>query len=165
MKYISTFADISRCGAYRYSLQRAWRDGAPVAIFIGLNPSTADASIDDPTIRRCVGFADSWGCGALVMLNLFALRSTDPRELYNHPAPIGPENNNSLAHYARSAAHIVACWGAHGKLHGRDAAVIDLLGRDRLHALRFNKDGSPAHPLYLPAALKPIPFLRARGAQ
>ena len=146
-------ATISQCGLYRYSLWRRWAPG-PMCVFIGLNPSTADATLDDPTIRRCVGFAKSWGFGGLMMLNLFAYRATDPAGMKAALDPIGPENDEAL-HFAHSnTTTVIAAWGAHGTFKGRAQQVRAML--PRLHYLRLTKDGYPGHPLYLPAHLKPL---------
>lgn len=89
-------AIISPCGQYRYRLERAWDRSFPAAVFVCLNPSIADATLDDPTLRKCVGFARRWGCGHLVLVNLFALRATDPREMKRHPSPVGPDNDRHI---------------------------------------------------------------------
>lgn len=149
-------ADISRCGRYRYTLWRKWAPGETV-MFIGLNPSTADATLDDPTIRRCIGFARAWGFGGLMMTNLFAWRATDPRDMKAAESPIGPFNNDVLWTAHMNAALTVAAWGAHGTHLGRDAAVRAML--PRLHYLRLTKDGHPGHPLYLPASLRPVEWV------
>lgn len=148
-------ADISPCGLYRYALWRKWGPGGTV-MFVGLNPSTADATLDDPTIRRCVAFARSWGFGGLMMTNLFAWRATDPMHMLSAKDPIGPENDMRLRAAYLNAKLTVAAWGAHGTHKGRDAAVRKML--PRLHYLRLTKAGHPGHPLYLPGELKPVPF-------
>lgn len=148
-------ATISPCGLYRYSLWRKWAPG-PMCVFIGLNPSTADATLDDPTIRRCVGFSKTWGFGGLMMLNLFAYRATDPADMKAAKDPIGPDNDEAL-HFAHSnTTTVVAAWGAHGTFQGRDQQVRAML--PRLQYLRLTKDGHPGHPLYLPANLRPVPW-------
>jgi hypothetical protein len=135
---------------YRYTLWREWRPRKTneYAMFIGLNPSTADETKDDPTIRKCIGFAKRWGYGALCMTNLFAFRATDPRKMKAHPKPIGPDNDRWLTACAREAAVIVAAWGVHGEFLGRDGDVINLI--DNLHCLRLTQDCLPEHPLYVP---------------
>jgi hypothetical protein len=122
-------------------------------LFVGLNPSTADAHVDDPTIRRCIGFAEAWGYGRLLVGNLFAFRATRPSALLKARDPIGPENDRYLASMADEADIIVAAWGAHGSFIGRDATVRAML--PKLHVLRLTKRGQPGHPLYLPSALRP----------
>jgi hypothetical protein len=146
---------MSPCGQYRYVLRREFGNpGAPV-IFIGLNPSTADAKTDDPTIRRCIVFAKDWGFTSLIMVNLFAFRATDPKVMARAADPIGPENDATLRQFADmpEPAICIAAWGVGGGLLGRDAQVRKMF--PRLHVLRLTKGGHPAHPLYLPKTLKP----------
>lgn len=145
--FVSGGADLSACGTYRYSLWRQWGDG-PAVNFVMLNPSTADADKDDPTIRRCIGFAKGWGFERLVVTNLFALRSTDPRVLYRHESPIGPDNDTALFTRAATVSLVVFAWGGHGGARG--ARVADLLRSFSPGCLGRTKDGSPRHPLYLP---------------
>ena len=146
-------ADISACGRYRYSLQRIWGEAPPLA-FIMLNPSTADANIDDPTIRRCMSFARREGCGGIIVVNLFALRATDPKELLKSIDPVGPYNIlviNSIID-APTPPRIVCAWGAHALALAQARKAIDFahsfrrqlwcLGRTRL---KF----APRHPLYV----------------
>ena len=151
---IGRSAVISRCGRYRYVLEREWDHRLPAVLFIALNPSTADATNDDPTVRRCVGFARKWGFGKLVLANLFALRSSDPMRLAGHADPIGPRNDRWLARLSSSFDLTVAAWGVRGDLNGRAAAVLPLLRQP--HHLGLTRAGHPRHPLYLPAAARPI---------
>lgn len=148
-------AVISQCGTYRYELVRRWSD-APLVGWVMLNPSTADAEVDDPTIRRCINFAASWAYGGIVVRNLFALRATDPGELDQHPDPVGPENNEYLAHCRHEVMTVIA-WGARGGHRGH--TVLDLLTRHgvRPYQLAQTKSAQPRHPLYLPANLRPTP--------
>jgi len=146
-------AILSACREYRYALWRRWNSG-PIAMFVGLNPSTADETQDDPTIRRCVAFAKSWGCGALYMGNLFAFRSTFPGHALSHPDPVGPLNDDHLKELAKASAVVVAAWGTNGSHKGRDKEVRAIL--TNLSYLRLTKDGHPAHPLYLPKDLTPM---------
>ncbi|MGO8269215.1 DUF1643 domain-containing protein [Rhizobium ruizarguesonis] len=151
-------ADFSTCGAYRYRLERRWdADRAKVA-FIMLNPSTADASEDDPTIRRCIRFAKDWGFSGLIVGNLFALRSTDPQALYSHPDPIGADNDKHLGAIARSAETIICAWGTHGALHDRGREVAEMLNDFNLAALKLTAKGHPGHPLYVAAETQPKAF-------
>lgn len=146
-------ADISSCGRYRYTLWRTWGPGE-TCMFVGLNPSTADATVDDPTIRRCIGFAQSWGYGGLMMTNLFAWRATDPRDMLAAEDPVGPGNDQILRCAHMSAAITVAAWGVHGAHQGRDTHVRAMFRH--LYYLRLTKGGHPGHPLYLPANLRPV---------
>ncbi|MCX7173809.1 MAG: DUF1643 domain-containing protein [Proteobacteria bacterium] len=146
----------SPCRTYRYTLWREWIGGERFAMFVGLNPSTADETNDDPTIRRCINFAKMWGYEALCMTNAFAFRTTDPRDMMAAEDPVGPDNDRHLVELARAAGIVVAAWGNHGTHRGRDAQVLALL--PDLHCLQLTADGHPGHPLYLPKALLPIPL-------
>ena len=150
---------------YRYTLERVVGPGSKAVLFVMLNPSTATHEVLDPTVRRCVGYARAWGYGRLLVGNLFALRSTDPRVLYAHADPVGPENFTQLVQMAQAADLIVCAWGAHGRYQDQDVFVAAGLRRIQpLTALRLTKDGMPAHPLYLPASLQPAPFEPRRAA-
>lgn len=142
---------------YRYWLTRRWNTG-PVATFVMLNPSTADAHLDDPTIRRCIGYAKAWGCGGLTVVNLYALRSTDPKGLWYVDDPVGPDNDSHLSAFATVARQqgwpLVAAWGANAR-PDRVAHVLTLPGMAALTALGTTKDGAPRHPLYLRADAQP----------
>jgi len=159
-------AYFSKCGRYRYRLTRNW-EGLPLfyraskpAVFIGLNPSTANSRTDDPTIRRCVGFAKEWGCGGIVMVNLFALVSADPQKLITEYNPVGRPENDSILDAATwlEGAVVVACWGAFRQAKARAAEVAARLGDRGLQCLGTNADGSPKHPLYLPKGTPLVPF-------
>lgn len=152
-------AHFSQCRKFRYSLTRIWDNDLPTVMFVGLNPSTADESTDDPTVRRCIGFAQSGGFGRLVLTNLFAFRSTDPQKLKRVGDPIGPENDQQIMRAARAAAQVIIAWGTHGSLHGRDEEVLDLLNEP--YCLGTTKDGFPKHPLYLAASTNFIRFARS----
>lgn len=154
-RYIQSSACISECGRYRYRLYRQWDESRPDVLFVMLNPSTADHYTDDRTITRCVGFARNWGYGGLLVGNLFALRSTNPGELYKSDDPIGPYNDAALGDMAAQVDVIVAAWGNHGTLRNRGCEVLRMLSGKR-HALQLNKSGHPAHPLRLRGELKPF---------
>lgn len=148
---------IDPTGKYRWWLSRSLesREGVDLrgwAVFIMLNPSTADAQIDDPTIRRCMGFAYDWGCAHLSVVNLFAIRSPNPMAIYTDQDPIGPENDEwILSETGKGTKAIVAAWGAHGTFRQRGEkvrAMLDEAGRSVGH-LGLTKDGYPRHPLYL----------------
>jgi hypothetical protein len=152
-----TGAVISLCEKYRYVLWRKWSLGVPVN-FLMLNPSTADATQDDPTIRRCIGYAKAWGAGGLIVTNLFALRSTDPKALKRTPGAVGPENDRWIREAAMASASTVCAWGAHGSLYGRSRQVrrmLDGIPLASVFSLRLTAAGEPCHPLYLPADLRP----------
>lgn len=138
---------------YRYTLTRIWIPEKSYVCFVGLNPSTADENIDDPTVRRCINFAQAWGYGGLMMMNLFAFRSTDPKQLYTEIDPVGSQNDFYLQFVSAQAGITIIAWGVKGGFHARDMAVIKLLTRP--HYLTLTKDGYPGHPLYLKADLQP----------
>lgn len=153
----SPLAVVSSDERYRYLLRREWGKGGKTVGFICLNPSTADATNDDPTVRRCINFAKAWGGTQLVIGNLFAYRSTDPSVLGATKDPIGEENDAWLERIADRSDILVAAWGAHGRLYGRDQSVRERFA-GQLTALRLTNTGAPGHPLYLPGNLVPFPF-------
>ena len=157
-KVVGRDALISDDELYRWWLSRTIAATDPLVklvgrlVFIMLNPSTADAKIDDRTIRRCMGFAYSFGCAEIIVVNLFGLRSKDPKALYKAGDPVGPDNDYWIKWYTNEAKSVIAGWGADGGHMGRDRAVLEML-RERkvaVHHLGLNGDGSPKHPLYLP---------------
>lgn len=151
----SSGAEFSPCRKYRYALYRFWGGKwSEYAMFVGLNPSTADETLDDPTIRRCISFAKDWGYGGLYMTNLFAYRATQPEDMKRADDPVGPDNDYWLRKIAGQASVVVAAWGTHGTYGGRHSAVRAML--PNLHCLRLTKDGHPSHPLYLPKKLRPL---------
>lgn len=156
-------AVFSHCKRYRYELWRQWPHGIRFAMFIGLNPSTADETQDDPTVRRCMNFAKSWGYRGMLMMNLFAYRATDPKKMKAYIRPVGPENDSHLVTAANNASVVVAAWGTHGGFMDRDKQVIALI--PNLHYLKRTKTGYPQHPLYLPSTLKPQPFYQPCPSQ
>lgn len=171
-------AVLSPCGTYRYRLTRSWNETLPMLGWIMLNPSTADASVDDPTIRKCIGFAKRGGFGSIVVTNLFAFRATDPKELKKR-APrtrarkgerardlseiVGPENDTHIVAAVGEALRTICAWGAHGEFGNRDRDVLLMLQREGafdgwerpswLIRLDVTQDGAPRHPLYLPYEL------------
>lgn len=149
-------AVLSNCRTYRYNLWRIWDDDLPVCNFVMLNPSTADESEDDTTIRRCIGYARSWGYGSIIVSNLFALRATDPKDLRVSPDPVGPENDAVLTLCAQESDIVICAWSNHGSIKKRSTAVRGLLEGYPLHYLKMNGTGEPAHPLYLRGDLVPV---------
>ena len=142
-------AAFSRDGRYRYRLWRRWDRSRPTIAFCMLNPSTADASRDDPTIRRCIRFARDWGYGSIEVVNIFALRATDPRVLRSARDPVGPRNDAFMLR-AADRQPVVIAWGVLGALRDREAEALTLFGpRTRLLALGRTRFGAPRHPLYL----------------
>jgi hypothetical protein len=146
-------AVISSCGLYRYSLMRKMNPhNFRTMCFIMLNPSVADATIDDPTIRRCISFAQREGCGHLQVVNCYALRSTDPKKVYEHEEPIGPENLKYIENAIETCDILVAAWGANPvpmrvldfikDAKNKHSKTLWVLGQRTKH-------GSPRHPLYV----------------
>ena len=125
-----------------------------------LNPSTADAVRDDPTIRRCVGFARAWGYRRVAITNIFAFRSPSPPELRRAADPVGPQNDRWLLRAAAQADRIVCAWGAYGALGNRDAEVLTLLRGFPLEHLGITMHGHPRHPLYVAAGAVPLPYVK-----
>jgi hypothetical protein len=159
-------AIISTCGGFRYLLTRQLGAGAKLATFVMLNPSTADAERDDPTLRRCVAFSRLWGCGRLQVVNLFAFRATNPKCMKNAEDPVGPENAAYVKLAVEGASGPVVCaWGVHGRYLDQDLAMLRWLAEvgAKPTALGITKDGHPKHPLYVPSgtALRPFPARRA----
>lgn len=143
-------AEFDTSGRYRYALWRAWSANYPRVVFILLNPSTADEQRNDPTIRRCMGFARAWQFGSVEVVNLFAYRATDGRELLKAVDPVGEENNRFLMRAVERCSTVVVGWGSRGTLLGRDREVISLLaGRKDVYCLGTTKGGHPRHPLYV----------------
>jgi hypothetical protein len=166
-------AAFSPCRTWRYRLWRRWEVG-PVLLVIGLNPSTADETRNDPTIRRCIGYAHQWGFGGLEMLNLFAFRATEPRDLVRAEDPIGPETSRVIAESldrvrtSRGGA-VLAAWGAHAR-HPKLAewttearARLRDLFPEGVACLGLTNDGEPKHPLYLRSDTQPVTFLGTGG--
>jgi len=157
-------AVITNCGEYRYALTRSAIGcivTSPPAVFIMLNPSTADATIDDPTIRRCRGFAKLWGCNGIVVVNLYALRSTKPEALWNHPNPIGPENDEWIRRYAFESSVVVCAWGVNAKIDRAESVAKMLIDAGiQLMCLGKTTTGAPRHPLYVKGDQPLIPFVQ-----
>jgi hypothetical protein len=154
-------AEFSVYRTYRYALWRIWQPEAPRVLFIGLNPSTADDRLDDPTVRRCLGYARSWGYGSLALANLFAYRSTNPADLRVAADPIGPLNDRWLKDLSREADLVVAAWGNHGRLGQRWKAAAAI--REKMYCLGITKLGQPCHPLYLKKSICPIRWVPELG--
>lgn len=159
-KTVTKGATLDASGRYRYQLWRVWDELKPRVLFVMLNPSTADAAHDDPTIRKCVAYAKAWGYGSLEVVNLFAVRSTSPAMIYTHDDPKGKDNDPYILESGYRAHLIVAAWGAHGEHRERDRYVGALLKLHgfKLHCLKVTSKGLPNHPLYLKGDLMPFPF-------
>lgn len=157
-KWLDSGAAFSPCRTWRYALWRAWRDSSDarwpvkVVVFVGLNPSTADERVEDPTIRRCLRFARDWGGSSLVMLNAYGFRATDPQDMKSAFEPIGERNDATIAAYCAVASVVVVAWGTHcdAERAARVAEIVRQAGAVP-QCLGVNKDGSPKHPLYVAA--------------
>jgi len=136
---------------YRYTLTRRWKDEGRIISFIGLNPSKATETINDPTVTRCIKYAERCGYSGMHMLNIFAMRSTDPKMLYRVEDPVGPENDDYIYSTCKESDLIVAAWGNHSAYRNREGEVLGLLQKFRLWSFGTTKDGHPRHPLYLAA--------------
>jgi len=159
VKNLDTGAVFSRCQRYRYLLWRTWDSARPFVTIIGLNPSRADATHNDPTIRRCQQFAMDWGFGGVYVVNLFAYRSPYPEKLRQYYRPVGPENDQYIQQAIHDAERTVLAWGNDGHWRGRDRKVLSWI--DQPWCVKQNKTGQPAHPLYQPASAKIKPFNKA----
>lgn len=158
--YLDTSAHISEDGLYRYWLSRRLSLGERTVLFVGLNPSTADAEQDDPTIRRCVGYARKWGYDWLLMGNVYAYRSTDPKVLPTVDDPVGPCNQEALQWMTQKADLVIAAWGKN-RLNDYAATLARrILALPQTRTLGVNADGTPKHPLYLPKHLEPMAVAR-----
>lgn len=159
MSDIQKTAILSKCGKFRYRLGRRWGDG-PTVLYVMLNPSTADAEVDDATIRRCIKFAQAHNFGELEVVNLFAYRATDPKDLRRAGYPVGPENDEHIAAAARDSAAVCLAWGANVAGLERPQIVLPMLRRlgVKLQCLRITRSGYPQHPLMLPSSCRLMPF-------
>ena len=166
ISFVDAGATFDETRRYRYTLWRTWEGGPtkPHINFVMLNPSTADESVLDPTVTRCVNYAKDWGFGTLYVTNLFALRSTDPRELYSGLDPVGPANDEYIVETAKICDKVVVAWGVHGALNERGLKVAEMLAPFNPQCFALTKAGHPRHPLYLrkDAALMPFRISVAR---
>lgn len=156
-------AEFSPCRAYRYRLWRKW-DSRPPCCFVMLNPSTADETVNDPTVTRCERRARDLGHGGLVVVNLFAFRATDPAAMKAQADPIGPLNDEHIRNAAGAAGRVICAWGEHGRHMGRGWQVRAMLhdAGIRLQVLAFNASGEPKHPLYVASKTQPMDWEETR---
>ncbi|UOQ45520.1 DUF1643 domain-containing protein [Halobacillus salinarum] len=145
---------------YRYLLSCMWEKEADPVTFVMLNPSVADENYCDPTLKRCLNFAKSWGYGSMKIVNLFALVSTEPEALSSHQDPTGPENDAYIIEASRKSPLIIYAWGTkYGSLNGRSDRVQHLLSSYPHYCIKKSSNGRhPCHPLFLPKKLRPVPF-------
>ena len=146
-------AILSEDKRYRYQLWRIWDDKLPKIAVVGLNPSTADDTIDDPTIIRCIYFTKSWGYGGFYMVNLFAFRATNPNVLYQHLDPVGTDNDKHLIEIFSRVDKVICAWGNRGTINSRNKEVLKLIAIP--YCIQRNSNGEPSHPLYLKKTLVP----------
>jgi hypothetical protein len=153
-------AEYSDCERYRYTLTRVWDPKGARAMFVMLNPSTATEVQNDPTVERCERRARALGFGAFRVLNIFAWRATDPRDMRAAADPVGPDNDRAIVESVFWADRIVCAWGTHGAHLGRGPQVERLLraAGAELHHLGLSKEGHPKHPLYIGYAVQPVPW-------
>lgn len=147
-------------GRYRYQLGRRWRPDGPAVAFVMLNPSQADATRDDPTLRACLQFAQRWDYASLSVVNLFGYRTPHPTTLKTAVDPVGPENDEYLLKAILAAQRVVLAWGNWGSLQGRDRTILTLLRphQAKLSCLKINRSGQPRHPLYISRNQPLTPF-------
>lgn len=161
VKSTAVFGGAGDC--YRYELIRTWNAELPYAMWVMMNPSTADPFVDDPSVAKCRRLARAWGYGGILVGNTFAYRATDKTRLRMIDDPVGPENDKHLIAMAKKAKLVLFAYGqpGHATLRPRGLAVARLILQHtalRPHVLRLSKDGTPCHPLYLPESLKPVPW-------
>lgn len=148
-------AEFSECRKYRYALWRIWDESKPLVMFIGLNPSTANESSDDPTIRRVKKFASDWGYGGVYMMNLFAFVTPYPEQLSKCEDSLG-DNDGWLEKISEKCERIIFAWGSFQEARER---AIEVLHKFEGYALVINLDGSPRHPLYVRGDVEPVPMI------
>lgn len=164
-KTYKKIAALSDDGVYRYMLGRIWDESLPKVGFIMLNPSTADADNDDPTIRRCIGFAKEWGYGGLYVTNLFAFRATNPKELLIAKNPTENtvnENRLYIDEMVLRCDKVICAWG---NSPIKSEMKLPLFKDEKFHYLELTKDGNPKHPLYLKKDLKPVRYERVKDRE
>ena len=152
-------AEFDASGKYRYHLTRRWTTGRGHVVFVLLNPSTADEHREDPTVRRCMGYARRWGARELRVVNVFAYRATKPADMLAVADPVGPENDEAIRSACKRASRVVFGWGAYGSHMNRSTDIVRLLKDRRPYCLGVTSLGEPRHPLYLRADAEPVPFM------
>jgi hypothetical protein len=163
----SATASLCACRAYRYTLTRRWGPAKNSSLlpWIMLNPSTADALADDPTIRRVIAFSRRWGYGGIIVVNLFALRSADPKVLrVTQRDPVGQHNNTVIHNACAPGTTVIAAWGAGGTLHDRDKEIMTWLDTRLIATLGLTANRSPKHPLargkaFVPYGAALLPYI------
>lgn len=153
---LETAAEFSTDRQYRYSLTRIWDRDRAKCLLIGLNPSKADENYNDPTIRRCIGFAWRWGYGGIHICNLYGYMATHPRELFAHIDPVGADNDRTLLRMQEAVDDVILAYGNHGLRNDRHRQMLAWIKRPL--CIRKGKSGLPLHPLYLKYTEKPLPY-------
>lgn len=153
---IDSNAIFSEDRKHRYVLIRKWDLNKPSLMIISLNPSTADEEINDPTIRRCIGFAKQWGFGKLFVTNLFSFRTTFPKDLFNCENPVRDKNDYWIEKLSREVDKVVLAYGNHGKFKNRHNEILKIINNP--HCIKKSKAGMPMHPLYLRYTKNPINY-------
>jgi hypothetical protein len=148
----------SPCGKFRYKLWRRWAEG-PTLAWCMLNPSTADAEHNDPTVRRCIERAKLLGYAGIFVVNIFAFRATLPSNMLSATDPVGPENDSAIMQVAADSEIVVCAWGSHGTFLDRGKAVLAMLPKEKLRHLGLTKHGQPGHPLYVPYSQPLLEFV------
>jgi len=151
-------AIIDETGMYRYSLTRVWDKNGKKVTFILLNPSAADAYDDDPTVRKCIKFAKRWGYGSIEIVNLFALRATNCKDLLLNEDPVGRDNDKYILNAVKSADRVIVGWGNECNFSTRDREILLKIAKYNPYCLILNKTGKPRHPLYVKYDTKPEPL-------
>ena len=149
-------ATFSPCRTWRYLLWRQWDESLPTVMFIGLNPSTADETVNDRTISKCIKFAKTWGFGTYLMGNLYGIRSPYPRDIWVAEDPVGPGHDDVLRAAIGTAHRAVAAWGCESGIDHRANQVLEMIPEP--YCLKVTKGGYPWHPLYVPGATEPIRY-------
>ena len=159
-KAIHTVAHFSDCKNYRYNLIRTFANGEGIINFIMLNPSTANEEFNDPTVARCEQRALDYGFKQMIVTNIFAFRATDPKEMQQADDPLGMLNDFTIIQEAKKSHKVICAWGEIGKFMHRSDRIRQLLRMNHIdvHALKINKSGEPAHPLYLSFKLEPTVY-------
>lgn len=150
-------AVFSKDRIHRYTLVRVWDEEKPSIMIMGLNPSTADETKNDPTVRRFIGFAKKWGYGSLYVTNMFAFRATYPEDLYKAEDPVGPENDYWIRKISSIADLVVLAYGNHGAYRNRHEEILKMVKNP--YCIKITKMNLPIHPLYTGYTEEPIPFL------
>lgn len=157
-------AVFSECQRYRYQLREVWDTGKPIVLWLLMNPSVACTEYSDPTLRKTGKFARFWGYGGQFVGNVYAYRATHKDRLLEVVDPIGPKNDEMILEMAAEAKTVVLAYGQPPKaLRSRGQKVVALLhDHPGICYLRLAQDGTPVHPLYLPATLRPKPYDASR---